>query len=109
MGAEIGFREDDAGIESRTVYRRFIGPDGKPAMEKYRLHGIDAREAVRSHPKEYSFTPWSDVKPDAVVDKIPPPLEIKPEMLTESQFTPMVERPPGVIGYTIGNPMGKRH
>ncbi|MFI5013222.1 MAG: hypothetical protein ACHQAY_12840 [Hyphomicrobiales bacterium] len=73
----------------RIVHRRFkeLDKDGKPTgkelFERYSLDEIDANDAVAKYPEEYSFDAWPQSKPEQIVDKVPPPLEIKPELLPD--------------------------
>jgi hypothetical protein len=67
----------------KVVHRKFKDAKGADAFEKYTLEDIDADEAVARHPKEYSFEEWKGAKD--VKDLTPPPLEVKPELLTAEQ------------------------
>jgi hypothetical protein len=78
-------RDSLPGHELREViYRKYTGPDGKPAFEKVEVDLIDALDATKRHPNEWSRSPWPESKPAQVIDLTPPRLEaVKPELLPE--------------------------
>jgi hypothetical protein len=98
----------DAGIPYRTVHRRFKGPDGAWAYQRYELPEIDAVAAARDHNQEYRLdNPWPESKPAQIVDLVPPKLEVKPELLPANHNDPIEPVPRGVGGaFVVRRPDG---
>jgi hypothetical protein len=83
----------DAGIPYRTVHRRFKGPSGAWAYERYVLPEIDAVAAARDHGQEYRLDePWPEAKTAQIIDLTPPELRVVPELLPEPKEIEVVPR-----------------
>jgi len=85
--------DSEADAATRTVF--YVGP-----VERCELAGIDALHALEQHPGEWRLEPPKGVE---ILDKVPVPLEIKPELLGDPKPHASAQRLPDG-SFPIGAP-----